>query len=97
MVFNTTRRQVMAADTFGCSSDNKTINFSEESMQTRDREIARIYSSLSSPEFNALRLRVRVHEPEEIISPWNGDTSKEEENQNGAELEPDSQRNQGSR
>ncbi len=56
-----------------------------------DQEIAAISSDLSSPKFNALRLRVKELQPEVIVSPWIGDTSRKEDCR-GAKLEPDSQR-----
>jgi hypothetical protein len=71
-------------------NNHNSLLFWEEETMTRDQEIANIYSKLSSPQFNALRLRVKVQESEDMISPWCEATPKKD--QDSAELEPDSKR-----
>jgi len=60
-----------------------------------EEQIAEIYSTLSSPRFNALRLKVTSQEPDRPVSPWDYSTLKDKEQD--AELERDLKRNQGSR
>ena len=60
-----------------------------------DEQIAAIHSTLSSPRFNALRLRVTMHEPQERVSPW--ENTARGVGEPDAELERDTQRDQGSR
>ncbi len=60
-----------------------------------DEQIAEFHSTLSSPRFNAIRLKVTTQEAERPVSPW--DYSALKEGERDAELEPDIKRNQGSR
>jgi hypothetical protein len=60
-----------------------------------DQEIATIHAKLSSPEFNALRLRIELPEPIEPLSPWEYTGVREGDQR--AKLEPDPKRDQRSR
>ncbi len=60
-----------------------------------DQQIVEIHSALSSPRFNAIRLKVTTQEPERLVSPWEYSVLKEDER--NAELERDIKRNQRSR
>jgi len=53
-----------------------------------DQEIAEIHSRLSSPQFNALRIRIELPEPVEQLSPW--EYTAVREGDQSAKLEPDS-------
>jgi hypothetical protein len=60
-----------------------------------DEQIAKIHSTLSSPRFNALRITVTTNEPERPVSPWEYSLLRKDERD--AQLERDTERNQGSR
>jgi len=60
-----------------------------------DEQIAEFHSVLSSPRFNAMRINVTTMEPQRPVSPWEYCSQKED--QRDAELERDTERNQGSR
>jgi hypothetical protein len=61
---------------------------------SREQEIDAIFRKLSSPEFNALRLRVKTEDTVGTISPWCESSERERD---GAKLDPDTKRDQGSR
>ena len=60
-----------------------------------DEEIAAIHATLSSPQFNALRMTVTMRDPEQWISPW--EYAALGEGEPDAELESDSKRDKRSR
>jgi hypothetical protein len=60
-----------------------------------DEEIAAIHAALSSPKFNALRMKVTMQGPEQWVSPWEYAALREGEPD--AELERDSKRDKRSR